>query len=219
MAQMQWTQATWLQTQPVIERIMAQPFIQELMQGTLAREKFFHYIEQDALYLKQFARSLANILPKLENIDQTQAFLGFMQDTAEVENALHKQFLNQGDSKNLQPTATNLLYTQFMLATTSMNNAAIGIAAVLPCFWIYKHVGDYIYAHYEKTQNPYFEWIQTYAGEEFGQAVAKAIQIADELASTQSLYVQQQMTNCFITASKMEYLFWDSAYELEQWKI
>jgi thiaminase/transcriptional activator TenA len=44
----------------------------------------------------------------------------------------------------------------------------VTMASVLPCFWIYKKVGDHIYQQQNKQNNPYQTWIDTYAGEEFG---------------------------------------------------
>ena len=217
--QVLWSETVWQQAQPVLAKIITQPFNQELMQGTLAQETFLHYIQQDTLYLKQFARSLGNILPKLESREQSAAFLGFLQDTMTVENGLHQQYLQQVEQQNTQMSPTCLMYTQFMLATTSMNSAAIGIASVLPCFWIYQYVGDHIYTHYQQEHNPYFEWIQTYAGEEYGQAVKSAIRFADELAANQSDSGRAQMSDAFLMACKMEYLFWDSAYRQEEWVI
>ncbi|WP_434779655.1 thiaminase II [Neisseria sp. Ec49-e6-T10] len=215
-----WTQKIWQQAAPIIDQIVQQPFNQELMEGTLPQEKFIHYIEQDALYLKEYGRALANIIPKLQNTEQTSTFLGFLKDTIIVENVLHQQYLSKTDGQTqLKATPTCVLYTQFLLAQTSMNHAAIGMAAILPCFWIYKHVGDYILANYQKNNHPYFEWIQTYSGEEYGQAVKVAIHLADQLAQNQSSFVQKQMDEAFMMATKMEYLFWDSAYQLATWPI
>lgn len=112
-----------------------------------------------------------------------------------------------------------MLYTQFLLATTSMNHPAIGMASVLPCFWIYKQVGDYIYQHYQPTHNPYFDWIQTYSVEAYGEAVAKAIRFADELASIEGERTAHKMIENFLIVSRMEYLFLDRAYAPEEWKI
>ena len=92
-------------------------------------------------------------------------------------------------------------------------------AAVLPCFWIYKEVGDYILAHQTKENNPYQTWIDMYAGDEFAKSVERAIRICDELAEKCTEEQQNAMTEAFITCSKMEWMFWDSAYQLEQWKI
>jgi thiaminase/transcriptional activator TenA len=98
-----------------------------------------------------------------------------------------------------------------------MHSVEVGMAAVLPCFWIYKKIGDYILEIQNKDNNPYQDWISTYAGEEFGLLVDKAIAICDEAAQNSTPAQQQLMTQAFITASRLEFAFWDSAYRLEKW--
>ncbi len=48
----------------VIQAIKEHPFNKELAEGSLNIEKFAYYIEQDTLYLRDFARSLAMIASK-----------------------------------------------------------------------------------------------------------------------------------------------------------
>lgn len=91
------------------------------------------------------------------------------------------------------------------------------MAAVLPCFWIYKKVGDYIYQNQQLVNNPYQKWIDTYAGEEFGELTQRAIEITDNIARQSTEKQQQAMTEAFITASRLEYEFWNSAYLLKTW--
>jgi len=45
-----------------------------------------------------------------------------------------------------------------------------------------------MYTHQNKLQNLYQKWIDTYAGEEFGLLVEKAIRIGDEVADTYTPY-------------------------------
>ena len=85
------------------------------------------------------------------------------------------------------------------------------MAAVLPCFWIYKKVGDYIYENQSVKNNPYQQWIETYAGEEFGLLVDQAINCCDRVAETCSDNQKELMHKAFYTASQLEYNFWDSA--------
>ena len=52
------SQKAWNQTSHIYNSIIRHPFNQELMHGTLSREKFGYYIEQDSIYLKDFAKAL-----------------------------------------------------------------------------------------------------------------------------------------------------------------
>tara|TARA_B100000424_G_C22672772_1_gene369118 strand:+ start:44 stop:358 length:315 start_codon:yes stop_codon:yes gene_type:complete len=104
-----------------------------------------------------------------------------------------------------------------MVANHSLEEA---LAAVLPCFTIYKEIGDYIQENQtNKADNPYQDWIDTYGGEEFATSVNNAVAITNRYAENAPEEVLQKMKTAFIKASKLEWMFWDSAYNKETWKI
>ena len=70
-----------------------------------------------------------------------------------------------------------------------------------------------------KKNNPYQKWIDTYAGEEFEILVIKAKEICDLVAENCTETQQQKMTDAFVAASRLEYMFWDSAYRLKIWEV
>lgn len=217
---MSWSKKTWERTQPIYNQIISHPFIKDLIDGTLDKEKFLFYIQQDAIYLAEYGKVLAGIASRLNVASQISAFLHFAGDTMSVENALHESFLKATD--NMQPAEASpgcLLYTSYLQRQFAAFSIEIAVASVLPCFWIYKEVGDYILQHQTKESNPYQSWIDTYGGEEYAQAVEKAIAICDELADNSTAVQQEEMTKAFIMCSKMEWIFWNSAYKLEQWSI
>ena len=69
------------------------------------------------------------------------------------------------------------------------------------------------------NDNPYSKWIETYADESFALSTSRAIDICDQLAATTTEVIRNKMTEAFVMATKMEWMFWDSAYNLEKWKI
>ncbi|MGL4667724.1 MAG: hypothetical protein ACRCWR_07320 [Saezia sp.] len=111
------------------------------------------------------------------------------------------------------------IYTSYLLRQLAIAPVEVIAAAVLPCFWIYKAVGDYILINQIKIENPYQSWIDTYGGEDFDKSVKQAIRICDELADTCTEEQRQAMTEVYVMCSKMEWLFWDSAWRMEEWKI
>ena len=66
--------------------------------------------------------------------------------------------------------------------------------------------------------NPYQLWIDAYAGEEFGAAVERAIEITEEVASGATEEGRKRMAETFVLSSRLEWMFWDSAYRMEEWK-
>lgn len=203
----------------ILEQIKAHPFIKELMDGTLKKDIFHFYINQDALYLSEYKKVLALTGVKCTKEEDTQFFLDAATGIIHVENALHNSFINP-DLFNSEPSPTCELYTSYLSRIVHNGSLAESLAAVLPCFTIYKHIGDYILAHQtNKTDNPYQNWINTYGGEDFAKSVQKAIDITNRHAQQANEETQLKMEAAFVKASKLEWMFWDSAYKKESWKI
>ncbi|NIQ12753.1 MAG: thiaminase II, partial [Gammaproteobacteria bacterium] len=104
-----------------------------------------------------------------------------------------------------------------LIATSYQQPYEVSVAALLPCFWIYRDVGHHIYQRAEK-ENPYERWIATYSGDEFGEAVSQAIDITDQAAAEVDDKTREVMTEHFIKSSRLEWMFWHSAYRQEQWR-
>jgi len=217
---MKWSENAWKEIYTVYSSILELPFNEELMTGELLKSRFQFYIQQDAVYLGEFSRALSLIAARCINNPYTLDFIRFAEGSVVVEKALHEGYIKQfGLTQQVTASPTCQNYTQFLLTKASLDQVEVAMAAVLPCFWIYKRVGDYIYAEGNKEANPYQEWINTYAGEEFGLLVEKAIAICDDVASQCSVTQQRQMTTAFVMASKLEWMFWDSAYKMEEWPV
>ena len=218
---MKWSKLAWEAISHIFAKTLMSPFIRELMNGTLDREKFIFYIKQDALYLVDFGKTLAAIASKLDNPEHRRVMLGFASESIAVEQALHETFFAEfgvDATTNKIQSPTCLLYTSYMLRQTSAP-VEITVASVLPCFWIYMRVGNYIKAYGKRDDNPYLAWIDTYGGEEYARSVVKAVEIGNALAESCTAERRDEMTEAFITCSRMEWMFWDSAYKLESWRI
>jgi len=217
---MQWSEQAWKEADPVYRRILELDFVRELVTGTLNREKFLFYIQQDALYLAGFGKALAGIAAKLDNTEYSQAFLAFAGECMAVERALHESYLGKKNlPEQLEPSPTCLLYTSYILKQLYDAPLEVAMATVLPCFWVYKKVGDHILATQSKNGNPYQAWIDTYGGDEFAAAVRKAIAICDEVAASCTEARRRAMIEAFVLCTKMEWMFWDSAWKLEAWPV
>lgn len=215
---MTWSELTWNQCEDRYQSILEMPFVAELANGTLPKEKFKFYMAQDSLYLEHFGRSLALIAARANDIIHTLKYLKYAETAIVVENILHESYFQDfglTEKGEIQPACHH--YIHFLKSTAALDSVEIAMAAVLPCFWIYKKVGDHIYNNLKSENNPYQRWIDTYGGEEFGDAVEQAINLCDEVASETTPAVRQKMTEAFITSSRMEYYFWKAAYDLKKW--
>ncbi|WP_163717806.1 TenA family protein [Mangrovibacterium lignilyticum] len=215
---MKWSDQAWADCASVYGEILTLPFLQELTNGNLPKEKFLFYLQQDAFYLAEYGKILAAIAGRLERKEWREAFLHFSADTVAVEQALHQFYLKDSKAK-AEPSPTCTLYTGHMFRQLACASVEEALASVLPCFWVYKEVGDYILANQTKEENPYQSWIDTYGGDEFAKAVAKALFICDQYAEKCTPEHRNRMTRAFKLSFKMEWMFWQSAYEQEQWPV
>lgn len=69
------------------------------------------------------------------------------------------------------------------------------------------------------AENPYRAWIETYADPAFAASAEQATAICDELAAAAGEETRRRMSELFVRCTRMEWLFWESAWNLETWKI
>ncbi|MCM1028939.1 MAG: TenA family protein [Pseudoflavonifractor sp.] len=209
-----WSDKAWQAGEPAYVEILRHPFVTELAAGTLSRERFERYIAQDSLYIHEYCRVLAHIASRLHDGEMSRAFLAFAADGVAVEQGLHSLYLPRSTRREMPPMSPAcLFYTSLLKSTAAYEPVEVEAAAVLPCFWIYQRVGQWIVEHQSDTeQNPYRDWISTYSDPVFEQSCQKAIDICDSLAEGTSPAVRDRMTETYRQCSRMEWLFWHSAY-------
>jgi thiaminase/transcriptional activator TenA len=216
------TQA-WQQNLPLYEKILTMPFNAELAAGTLREDRFRHYIIQDAHYLEGFARALALAAAKAGTADQIVQFAEAAQTAIIVERALHADYfakfgVTPADFAAARPTPVCDHYVSYLLRIAALDPFPVVLAALLPCFWIYLEVGKNIHAR-AASPNPHQAWIDTYAGEEFANAVQAVITTTDAVATHTSPDTRAAMHAAFTRATQLEWMFWDSAYHLNKWPV
>jgi thiaminase/transcriptional activator TenA len=235
---MNWSEKTWEAALPVYRAITEMPFIKELIAGTLPREKFLFYIRQDDIYLGHYAQVLSTIAARVHSAVEALAFVRFAESALLVEQGMHDTFYKEAASDSgaasgdkavvaalaavgIEPACHH--YTSFLKSTAALEPVEVAMAAVLPCFWIYREVGLHILAGAATTTatsgaaNPYQAWIDTYSGEEFSRQVDEAIEFCDAAAERSTHAVRERMTEAYVTAARLEFDFWDGAYRLRKW--
>ena len=218
---MTFSQDVWQRNHDLYQKILALPFNQELATGTLDRKAFCHYVIQDAHYLLAYGRALAVAAAKAYEADDVIQFSEAAKIAIIVERSLHSDFMQEFDISKAEFESTPLTltchhYTSFLTATAWSESYPVILAALLPCFWIYAEVGKDI-VNQSVPNNPYQAWIDTYAGEEFNTAVRNVITTVDKVAARCDQDTLAKMHAAYTMGAKLEWLFWDSAYQQRQW--
>jgi thiaminase/transcriptional activator TenA len=109
-------------------------------------------------------------------------------------------------------------YTRHLLAVAHSGSLGETVAAVLPCYWIYREVG--VRLNRVIPDDPiYATWIQAYASPGFNAHVEQQLTLIDRLATQTSDRERQCMADHFQQSCRYEFLFWDQAYRQATWPV
>jgi thiaminase/transcriptional activator TenA len=211
----------WSTGSAVHAAILEHPFLTGLTDGSLPPDSFAFYVAQDAHYLRDYARTLAVVAAKAPTHADTALLARHAAGTAEVELALHETLLPQlgidpAQLAGIPVSPTTTAYTSYLLATAYGGSFAEGLAAVLPCYWIYQRVGESLVGR--GSPDPRFAaWIATYAGEEFAATVRAVLDLTDRLQPDPA--TEAAMMRHFGTTARYEWMFWDAAWRREGWPV
>ncbi|GAA2981133.1 bifunctional hydroxymethylpyrimidine kinase/phosphomethylpyrimidine kinase [Microbacterium terrae] len=190
------------------------PFIRALADGTLGREPFLSYIAQDALYLRDYARVLAEAA-RLAPDSAAQAFWAQSAHGCIIgELELHRERLGGHDGVPARADATTTAYLDHLLATAARGDYATLTAAVLPCYWLYTDLGvrladGHFGSRPQDADHPYASWLITYADPAFADATRQAIDIATGLAAAATPEARARMLAAFRRSAELELAFFD----------
>ncbi|GII28255.1 thiaminase II [Planotetraspora mira] len=213
----------WDAIVPIYQAILDHPFITGLVDGTLPHDSFRHFVVQDSHYLRDYARALALCAAKAPTEDDVRAFAGDAAGAIAAEQDMHGAFMaDLGGSAEQAATLpvgpTTRAYTSYLLATVHGGSFLDGLAAVLPCYWIYARVGEALLER--SSPDPlYRRWIATYGDEAFQSVVRRVVALADRVGDEATVAQRSRAREHFITTSRYEWMFWDAAWRRESWPI
>ena len=146
-----------------------QPFIRELGEGTLPREKFAFYLLQDFRYLNDYARVHALGLAKTDDPEIMAFMLNVQNGALNVESTVHRTYLasygiTDEQMNNVRQSAFARAYTSNILSIAYGKGILDILVAVLPCAWVYADYGYRLAHEFADTLdvNQYKSWVDMY---------------------------------------------------------
>lgn len=202
------------------EDYLKHPFIKEIGEGTLPKEKFLAYLIQDYLYLKEFVRVFAMGVVKANTIEEMKLFDSGIGGSIEDETATHIKYMEElgvmsCDAEKYPLSITNTSYTSYMQSVALTSGLKEIVMATLPCTWSYYYIGKHLAENYKDNlgENYYGEWIKSYSSPEFSKVVEKWINYTNEICKNLNEKEKQSLNDIFTKASIYEMDFWNMAYE------
>jgi thiaminase/transcriptional activator TenA len=218
-----WTGRLWTEIEPVYEAILAHPFIKGLTSGELSVDCFVQFISQDTHYLQDYVRTLLTLAAKSPDFQVTKMLTTHAAAAAMAETGLHAELMKDlgrdpAELLAFDARPTTRAYTSFMLATAFTGSFADGLAAIMPCFWIYAEVGQHL--KQAGSPNPVYQrWIDSYGSDDYLSEVLLALELTDRVGLSLSPEAEAPARQHFRTAARYEWMFWDAAYRQETWPV
>ena len=192
-------------------------FVMQLANGSLAPPCFLHYLKQDFLFLKQYARAYALAIYKADSLADMRRALPSVHALLDVEINHHVTYcsdwgLTETDLEAEDENYGTVAYTRYVLDTGMSGDLVDLYAALAPCSIGYAEIGRLL-AKDQNTKlvgNPFSTWIALYSGDEFQQSVAESTAHFDQLLAEIDIHSErgQRLIKIFKTATRMEVAFW-----------
>ena len=217
---MKFTDYLFEETKEIWNEYLTHPFIKEIGEGTLDKDKFKNYLIQDYLYLKEYSKVFCIGIIKSKTMEDMRFFYNSIQGTMNDETAVHIKCLEEFGvtSKGLENMKCNLVtssYTSYMQALALTGELKEIVATIMPCIWSYSYIGKYlIETHGENLKiNFYKLWIESYASQEYTDFTNAWIDYINKLFMNITEEEKEKLRDIFINSSIHEMKFWDMAYE------
>jgi thiaminase (transcriptional activator TenA) len=195
------------------------PFVQRLSDGTLPLASFRHYLVQDYLFLVHFGRAQALAVVKAES-------LAAMREKAETtraildETKLHLRLcaewgLDEAAVVGTAETAETVSYTRWVMDRGLAGDILDLEVALAPCTVGYGEVARRILADPARmiSENPYQEWIGTYADPGYQALAEAAAARIDALGESHGGAARfDRLARDFAEAARLEQAFWAQGF-------
>lgn len=217
------SQQLWRGGAQTYAEILRHPFLTGLTDGTLDRDAFRYFVIQDSHYLRAYARALSLVSARATDPDAVALFAAHASNAIAVEKDLHVSLLQglgltQDDVEREGSGPTTTAYTSYLLGVCGTGTYAEAVAAVLPCYWVYREVGRELLA--ASSPDPaYAEWIDTYGSAEFDAVVESVLAVTDALGDDLGPSERRRCLEHFATTTRYEWMFWDAAYRQLAWPV
>lgn len=199
-------------------------FVQQLAQGTLAQPSYLHYLKQDFLFLKQYARAHALAIYKARTLADMRKALPSVHALLDSEIGHHVTYcgnwgLTESDLEAEPEDFGTVAYTRYVLDAGMAGDIVDLYAALAPCSIGYAEIGRNLAANADTKliDNPFTSWIELYSGDDFQQGVAQGTAHIDELLAEINVNGQRgrHLIHVFKTATRMEIAFWQQGLDVD----
>ncbi|MDH9161541.1 thiaminase II [Staphylococcus succinus] len=211
-------------SQPIIEDIYQDPFIQGMLKGDLPKDVIKYYLRADASYLKEFANIYALLIPKMQELEDIQFLVEQIQFIVDGEVEAHEilsDFVNEPYNEIIKekvwPPSGDHYIKHMYFNAYAKENAAYTIAAMAPCPYVYQVIAKQALQD-ELLNNDALlkEWFVFYSTE-MDELVHVFDNLMDKLTQNCTNQEKNDIKDCFLQSTVHERNFFNMSVNEEFW--
>ncbi|WP_225536229.1 TenA family protein [Wolbachia endosymbiont of Mansonella ozzardi] len=198
----------------LLKDMIEHPFNVELANNTLSIESFKFYVQQDALFLSDYIRTVLITTSKVENCNNITPLIEVAQGAMAIMRVLYNHYFAVYSINRGEKSLECFNFTNFLLST-SYNDTYEAITILYSCHFIYKVVIDSMKSKIKKN-NRYKDWFDFYCGSLVESGCIALENIVDEYCQKVGGNERSRMLELFRISAQFELDFWNSAYNVSK---
>jgi len=199
---------------------LKRPFVTELGAAKLPLNKFRYYIIQDNLFLEDAtkARRLMSARAPLRlrtNLDRLLKSMNRFELFSRRQAVSKRLGITTRSMRQAHRSPTTLTYTSFLIRTAATATVGETLAAMMACPWTYAELGTRYANSPAMKHRIYGPWLAIYQTQAMNSWLEELKNIIDNVSA--EARIKHRMIHYFVTACKLECMFWNMAYRMEKW--
>ena len=200
------------------------PFIRGIGDGSLAPERFRHWVLQDYRFLIEYARMLATASARAPDLASMTRLAELAHGTLATEMSLHRAYargfgVTEEELEREEMSPACRAYTDFLVRTAAVGGFPELVGALLPCMWGFAEIGQRLAAGPRPSDARYADWIDAYSAAAFADLADWCRALLDRVTEALPERELARVEEAFVTSSRYEYLFWEGAWRRERWPV
>ncbi|CAI4052665.1 hypothetical protein SKDZ_16G0190 [Saccharomyces kudriavzevii ZP591] len=198
-------------------------FVQKVADGTLERKKFQFFIEQDYLYLINYARIsciAGSKAPSLEDLEKELVIVECVRNgLSQHEKRLREEFGVEGPSylQNIQRGPALRAYCRYFNDVARRGNWQELVIALNPCLMGYGYALTKIKGKVTAAEGSlYHEWCETYSSSWCHEAMAEGEKLLNRILETYPPEQLDTLVTIYAEVCELESNFWTAALEYDE---
>lgn len=194
-------------------------FVNEMADGSLSREKFYDYIIQDSIYLRDYIKVYAYAFTMAKTIGDMMEYFSCLSFINEGESSTRIMYLKDMGIEDseidfMEKRRQCADYCNFLIETSKNGTEEDIIMAMLPCMVGYNYVFEDLKKRAPQVMDGYYApLVADYTTEEYRRTCSHWEEFAEKKCKDLSDERKNELKKIFRQASLHELYFWQMAGE------